>query len=111
MKVLANTLLFKMEPSTVRVQEFTLVYYVVRSLVHMEDIEEPDDDTWPNLGALFPEHLINLKMKPFQTSTTKKETVGSLLTPIFRHCRIPLDMAAMDDQLVYMDATHLTSAD
>ena len=50
-------------------------------------------------------------MKPFQSSGAKKETVGSLLTPIFRHCRVvPLNDAAMDDQLVYMDAAHLTSA-
>ena len=110
MKVLANTLLCKMEPSKVRVQELTLVYYAVRSLVYMEDIEEPADDTWPNLGALFTEHLVKLKMKQFQLSGTKKETVGSLLTPIFRHCGISMDDAAMDDQLVYMDAAHLTSA-
>ena len=88
MKVLANTLLCKMEPSKVWVQELTIVYYDVRSLVHMEDIEEPDENTWPNLGALFVELLVKLKMKPFQASGTKKETVGSLLTPIFRHCGI-----------------------
>ncbi|KAF2609707.1 hypothetical protein F2Q70_00013339 [Brassica cretica] len=76
----------------------------------MEDIEEPADDTWPNLGALFSEHLVKLKMKPFQSSGTKKETAGSLLTPIFGHCGIPLDDAAMDDQIIYMDAAHLTSA-
>ncbi|KAF3548161.1 hypothetical protein DY000_02007535 [Brassica cretica] len=57
MNALANTLLCKMEPSKVRVQDLTLVYYVVRSLVHMENIEEPADDAWPNL-----------KMKPFQSS-------------------------------------------
>ena len=87
-----------------------MVYYAVRSLVHMEDISEPDDDMWPNLRALFAEHLIKLKMKPFQTVGAKKETVGGLLTPIFMHCRIPLDEAALVDQRVYMDTTHLTSA-
>ena len=110
MKVLANTLLCKMEPSKVRVQELTLVYYAVRSLVHMEDIEEPVDDTWPNLGALFAEHLVKLKMKPFQSQRKKKETVGSLLTPIFTHYGVPLDDAAMNDEIIYMDAAHLTSA-
>ena len=54
MKVLANTLLCKMEPSKVRVQELTLVYYAVRSLVHMEDIEETVDDVYPNIGASSP---------------------------------------------------------
>ena len=76
----------------------------------MEDITDPDDNTWPNLGALFAEHLVKLKIKSFQTAGAKKETDGSLLTPIFMHCRIPLDGAAVDDQLVYMDAAHLTSA-
>ncbi|WZZ35028.1 hypothetical protein YC2023_018429 [Brassica napus] len=109
MKVLANTLLFKMEPSKVRVQEVTLVYYAVRSLVHMEDIEEPADDVWPNIGPVFAENLVKLKMKPFQSNGRKKETVGSLLTLIFLHCGVPLDDAEMDDRIVYMDAAHLTS--
>ena len=110
MKVLANTLLCKMEPSKVRVQELTLVYHAVRSLVHMEDIDEPADDVWPNIGAVFAEHLAKLKMKPFQSKGKKKETVGSLLTPIFRHYGVPLDNAEMDDRIVYIDAAHLTSA-
>ena len=109
MKVLANTLLCKMEPSKVRVQELTLVYYAVRSLVPLEGMEEPVDDELPNLGAIFAEHLANLKMRPIQSSGAKKETVGSLLTPILKHCGVPLDDAAMDDRIVYMDAAHLTS--
>ena len=110
MKVLANTLLCRMEPSKVRVQELTLVYYTVRSLVQMEGIEEPTDDSWPNLGAIFAEHLAKLKMKPFQSTGKKRETVGSLLTPIFVHCGVPLDDADMDGRIVYMDAAHLTNS-
>ena len=53
MKVLANTLVCKMEPSKVRVQELTLVYYAVRSLVPMEGIEEPADDVWPQPRSHF----------------------------------------------------------
>ena len=49
-------------------------------------------------------------MKPFQSQGRKKETVGSLLSPIFIHFRVPLDDAEMDDRLVYMDAAHLTSS-
>ena len=64
----------------------------------------------PNLGALFAEHLVKLKMKPFQAKGAKKETFGSLLTPIFMHCGVPLDDSADDKKLVYMDAAHLTSA-
>ena len=99
-----------MEPSKVRVQELTLVYYAVTSLVHMEGIEEPADDAWPNLGAIFAEHLTKLKMKPFQATGRKRETVGSLLTLIFVHCDVPLDDADMDDRILYMDTAHLTSA-
>ena len=105
MKVLANTLLCKMEPNKVRVHELTLAYYAVRILVHME----PADDVWPNIGAVFAEHLVKLKMKLFQSQGKKKETVGSLLTLIFIHCGVPLDDAEMDDRIVYMDAAHLTS--
>ena len=36
--------------------------------------------------------------------------VWSLHTPIFIHCGVPLDAAAMDDHIIYMDAAHLTSA-
>ena len=75
----------------------------------MEGTEEPADDVWPNIGAVFAEHLVKLKMKPFQSKGKKKETVGSLLTPIFRHCGVPLDDAEMDDRIVYMDAAHLMS--
>ena len=110
MKVLANTLLCKMEPSKVWVHELTLVYYAVRSLVPLEGIEEPADDEWPNLEAIFAEHLVKLKMRPFQSHGKKKETVGSLLTPIFIHCGVPLDDAAMDDHIIYMDTAHRTSA-
>ena len=52
LKVLANTLLCKMEPNNVRVQELTLLYYAVQSLVPLGEISEPADDQWPNLGDL-----------------------------------------------------------
>ncbi|KAF3508082.1 hypothetical protein F2Q69_00007028 [Brassica cretica] len=74
----------------------------------MEDIEEPAVDVWPIIGAVFAEHLVKLNMKPFQAHGRKKETVGSLLTPIFIQCGAPLDDAEMDDRIVYMDAAHLT---
>lgn len=62
-----------MEPNKVRVHELSLVYYAVKSLVHMKGIAEPDDDDmWPNLGALFAEHLVKLKMQPFQTAGANK---------------------------------------
>ena len=76
----------------------------------MEDVEEPADDVWPNIGAVFAEHLVKLKMKPFQSKGRKKEMVGCLLNPIFIHCGVPLDDAEMDDRIIYMDAAHLMSA-
>ena len=57
-KVLANTLLCKMEPNKVRVQELTLLYYAVQDLVDLSDLEGPADDQWPNLGAVCAEHDI-----------------------------------------------------
>ncbi|KAF3493847.1 hypothetical protein DY000_02052739 [Brassica cretica] len=79
MKVLANTLFCKMVPNNVRVQELTLAYYAVWSLVHMEDTKEPADDVWPNIGAVFAEYLIKLRMKPFQSKGRKKETPVEIL--------------------------------
>ena len=82
LKVLANTLLCKMEPNKVRVQELTLLFYTVRNLVPLGEISEPSDDLWPTLGAVFAEHLAKLKMKPIGGKGRKKETVGNLLTPV-----------------------------
>ena len=110
LKVLANTLLCKMEPNKVRVHELTLLYYTVRSLVPFGEIEEPVDDLWPNLGAVFAEHLVKLKMKPIGGSGQKKERLGSLLTQIFMHVGIPLAEATVIRTRAYMDAEHLTYA-
>ena len=99
-----------MEPNKVQVQDFTLLYYTVRSLVPLGEISEPADDLWPNLRAVFTEHLANLKMKPIGGKGRKKETVGSLLTPIFMHIGIPLDQATVSRNRAYMNTAHLTYA-
>ena len=77
LKVLANTLLCKMEPNKVWVQELTLLQYAVWSKVDMGEISEPAHDQWPNLGAIFAKHLVKLKMEPFGGKSRKRETVGS----------------------------------
>ena len=53
LKVLANTLLCKMESNKVRVHELKLLYYAVRTLVSLGEISEPADDQWPRIGAVF----------------------------------------------------------
>ena len=97
-----------MEPSKVRVHKLTLLYYTVRSLVPSGEIEEPADDLWPNLWAVFAEHMMKLKMKPIRGSGRKKERVGSLLTPLFMHLGIPLAEATVIRTRAYMDTEHLT---
>ena len=110
LKVLANTLLCKMEPKKIRVQELKMLYYTVRSLVPFGEIVEPVHDLWPNLGAVFAEHLMKLKMKPIGGRRLKKERVGSLLTLTFMHLGIPLAEATVIRTQAYMDAEHLTYA-
>ena len=68
-----------MEPIKVRVHELTLAYYTLRSLVHMEDIEVPADDVWPNIGAVFAEHLVKLKMKSFKSHEGRRRRSGACL--------------------------------
>ncbi|KAF3513909.1 hypothetical protein F2Q69_00006851 [Brassica cretica] len=55
------------------------VYYAVRSVVQMEGIEEPADDAWPNLGAIFAEHLTKHKMKPSSEREGRGRRLGAYL--------------------------------
>lgn len=50
-KVLANTLLCKIKPNKVRVQELTLLYYAVRDLFDLVYLQVPLEDQIPNLGS------------------------------------------------------------
>ena len=62
----------------------------------MVDLVELDEDgkvSPPNLGAVFAAHLVELKKKPFNSKGKKKETVGSLLTPIFQYLTLALTTA------------------
>ncbi|KAL0730374.1 hypothetical protein Bca4012_026467 [Brassica carinata] len=72
-----------MKPNKVRMQELTLLYWPVNGLVDLSQLEENGEVVQPNLGAVFSEHLVGLKMKPIKGTGRKKETVESLLTPIF----------------------------
>lgn len=50
-------------------------------------------------------------MKPFKgISSKKKETVGSLLIPIFMHLGIRLDEAKVNFSRLFMDEAHLTNS-
>ncbi|KAF3540222.1 hypothetical protein F2Q69_00022849 [Brassica cretica] len=64
------------------------------------------EDTWDDYDSIFYNAWLHVSIEP----TRKRETVGSLLTPIFVHCDVPLDDADMDDRILYMDTSHLTSA-
>ncbi|KAF8102849.1 hypothetical protein N665_0192s0010 [Sinapis alba] len=99
-----------MEPNKVRVQEVTLLYYSVRDLVELDDkiFLPPVGDQRVNLGAIFAEHLATLKDKPFKGTGPKKETIGSLLTPILSFLGISFDGASVVSELRFMDDSHLT---
>ena len=85
-----------------------MFHYAVWSQVPLDEISEPADDQWPNLGAVFAEHLAKMKMKPFGGKGRKRKTVGSLLMPIFMHIGIPLDQVTVNRNRTYMDTAHLT---
>ncbi|KAL0802271.1 hypothetical protein Bca101_057447 [Brassica carinata] len=76
----------------------------------MQHLDPDREMPTPNLGSLFAQHLVSLKMKPFKGTGKKKETVGSLLTPIFMHLGIRLDAASARTFRAYLDAGHLSSA-
>lgn len=58
MRVLSSTLLCKMEPNKVRMQEITVLYIAVNGLVNLTDLDADADVVTPNLGVLFAEHLV-----------------------------------------------------
>ena len=71
---LANTLVCKMEPKKVRIQELTLLFCGVNGLVDLTHLDEANDVVTPNLGAIFAAHLVELKKKPFTGKSRKRES-------------------------------------
>ncbi|KAF2557333.1 hypothetical protein F2Q68_00016228 [Brassica cretica] len=71
-------------------------------------IQGTSADHLVNLGHIFAEHLVSLKRKAF-TGTCAKESVGSLLTQIFRHPGIRLVQTTVKRDMYFMDETQLTS--
>ena len=67
------------------------------------------EDRSVNLGAVFAEYLTKLKMKPMKGTSTKRETVGSLITPISRHLGIRMNGVTVIRTRLFLDAAHLTS--
>lgn len=80
-----------MEPNKLRVKELTLLYYSVRDLVEIDEVQGPVDDHLVNMGAILSDHLVSLRNKPFKGTSAEKDTMGSLLTLTFRHLEIRLD--------------------
>ena len=93
LRLLANTLVCKMEPNKVRIKELTLLFCAVNGVVDLVELDEDGEVSPPNLGAVFDAHLVELKKKPFNSKGKKKETVGSLLTPIFQYLTLALTTA------------------
>lgn len=72
------------------------------------DLQDMMEDRSVNFGAMFAEYLAKLKMKHLKGTGAKKETMGSLLTPIFRHLWIRMDGVTIVRTRLFMDAAHLT---
>ena len=79
-------------------------------MVNLTHLVEIDDVVTPNLGAIFAAHLVDLKKKPFTGKGRKKETVGSLLTPIFEYLGICLDPSTADRSHRFLDEQHLMNS-
>ncbi|CAN7120704.1 uncharacterized protein LOC103848275 [Brassica rapa] len=108
LRLLANTLVCKMEPNKVRIKELTLLFCTVNGMVDLVELDEDGEVSPPNLGAVFAAHLVELKKKPFTNKgKNKKETVGSLLTPIFQYLGIRLDSHSADRDHAFLDEQHL----
>lgn len=106
--LLANTLVCKMEPNKVRIKELTLLFSAVNGVVDLVELDEDGEVSPPNLGAVFAAHMVELKKKPFTSKgKNKKETVGSLLTPIFQYLGIRLDPRSADRDHAFLDEQHL----
>ena len=93
-----------------RIHELTLLLGGVNGLVDLTYLDEANDVVTPNLGAIFAAHLVELKKKPFTGLSRKKETVGSLLTPIFEYLGIRLDPSTADSSHRFLDETHLMNS-
>lgn len=99
-----------MEPNKVRIDELTLLFIAVNGLVDLTHLDPNAELAIPNLGSLFAQHLVGLKMKPFKGTNKKKETVRSFLTPIFMHLGIRLDEGTTSTSRAYLYAAHLLAA-
>ncbi|KAF3592245.1 hypothetical protein DY000_02023832 [Brassica cretica] len=99
-----------MEPNKVRIQELTLLFCGVNGLVNLTHLDEIDDVVTPNLRAIFSAHLVDLKKMPFMGKGQKKETVGSLPTPIFEYLGIRLDPSTADRSHRFLDEQHLMNS-
>ncbi|KAL1226412.1 hypothetical protein V5N11_022999 [Cardamine amara subsp. amara] len=105
-RIIANTILCKMEPGKMRMSEMILLHYAVGNLCE-EGCEWPELARNVNLGAIFAHHLVSQKTKPFLGRGTKRESLGSLLTPIFRHFRIDTSSCSIVTTRAAMDMYYL----
>ena len=111
LRALANTLVCKMGPNKLRIHELTLLFCGVNGLVDLTHLDDNGNVVTPNLGAIFAAHLVDLKKKkPFTGKCMKKETVGSLLTPIFKYLGLRLDPRIADRSYRFLGELHLMNS-
>ncbi|XP_010447849.1 PREDICTED: uncharacterized protein LOC104730381 [Camelina sativa] len=108
-RLIGHTFLCKMEPGKMRVTEMVLLYFGLRDLI-AGVFPKSKLDRPVNMGAVFAHHLVSLKTKPFTGKGKKIESVGSLLTPIFRHFRIDLESCRIVTDCPVMDAEYMMHA-
>ncbi|KAL1210702.1 hypothetical protein V5N11_030335 [Cardamine amara subsp. amara] len=100
----------EMEPGKMRMSEMILLYYAIGDLCE-DGCEWPELDRNINLGAIFAHHLVSLKTKTFLGRGTKRESVGSLLTPIFCDGYVLSKECALDQErvdLVFQDSCRVS---
>ena len=98
-----------MEPGKMRLSKLLLLYHAVHDFFP-DSLRFEEVDRNVNFGVVFAHHLVSLNTKPFTGKGKKSERVGSLLTPIFQHCRIRFEGEEVNTTRFTMDETYLKNS-
>ncbi|KFK24370.1 hypothetical protein AALP_AAs68725U000200 [Arabis alpina] len=107
-RLLTNTILYKNEPGKMRIDELVLMFSCLRNDIGFPT-GIPHLDVDANLGVVFAHQLMSVKNTPFTLSSSKSFQAGSLLTPIFKFCRIDTSNVSVEGSLT-MDFAFLQKA-
>ena len=102
-KILGSTLFGKEETGSVRKDELQLIHFGLPEFISEIYSREPPSWQSANLGAIFAEILVQKKSRGLNTVNRKWEVIGSLLTPIFIHCRIDLSSTPQEPKIALLD--------